>query len=258
MPSRAVNPAFALEREQAEKDLARMRADPRPLARPVVILAGYRSPRLVSWGLESILRPLTSGRTEDFLSIAYARAGSLESAWARAARAIRQRWGDQGPGFADQVDVVGISMGGLVARVGALSDQARRHAGLDPCDPARLRIRTLYTLATPHRGAFLARYVRPDRAARQMKPGVQFLERLHTGSDQYTLVPYAMLGDWWVGSTRAAPDGHLPLWVSPATWAERFASHFVINRQPMIVADIARRLRGEEPIARPGSAPPGD
>jgi hypothetical protein len=139
-----------------------------------------------------------------------------------------------------------------------MQPEDRAQAGLGGCGHAVLRIRTLFTLATPHRGALLAGLVRPDRAARQMRPGADTLNRLHRLSGGYELVPYAMLRDWWVGSTRAAPDGHVPIWVDPQTAGERFASHFAINRQPLIVADIARRLRGEDPLARPGPPPPVD
>ena len=69
---------------------------------------------------------------------------------------------------------------------------------------------------------------------------------------------YAQLRDWWVGAGRAAPPGMVPIWTDTEGAAARVFSHFQINFNRRVLRDIARRLRGEEPVARCGSLPPCD
>ncbi len=136
-----------------------------------------------------------------------------------------------------EVDVVAISMGGLVARYAATpGDQ----------DTAPLAIRRLFTLASPHRGARLARYLHPDPRTRDMRAGSGFLARLDEARDEcdYELVPYGRLGDWIVGVENAAPPCTSPWWVSNLPFQD---AHSDIARDPRLLADIARRLRGERP-----------
>ncbi len=245
------NPDFPLSLATLPPLEARLRSNPVTLQRPVIILGGWRAPRISPRTVESVLRPFTSNRREDFLSIAYPFAGSVESAAARALQHIRARFPDQ---VDFDFDIVGVSMGGLVARL-------LLH-GLVRDTHAPIRAARLFTLATPHAGAVLADYIRPDRAASAMRRGSPLLSRLaslpHDGL--YEFYPYAQLRDWWVGATRTAPSGgggelH-PMWLDAETTFAKLLSHFAINRDKRIIADIALRLRGEEPIAKRGSEPP--
>jgi hypothetical protein len=68
---------------------------------------------------------------------------------------------------------------------------------------------------------------------------------------------YALLRDWMVGATRAAPAGMDPVWVDPEGPASRMLSHFASVYDPRVSLDIATILRGGEPIGRP-STPPRD
>ncbi|MBW1807964.1 MAG: alpha/beta fold hydrolase [Deltaproteobacteria bacterium] len=70
---------------------------------------------------------------------------------------------------AKQVDLVGHSMGGLIARY-----LIERSGYLD-------RIRTIITIGTPHLGSALCRLA-PGRSLRQMRRGSAFLEELNSGS----------------------------------------------------------------------------
>lgn len=239
MVPRRINPDFQLDREHARAERARMRAATVPLARPVVILAGWRSPSLQGFGLAGKLAPITSGRAEDFISIAYALAGDIHAA-ARRARAVLA-----GRGL-HEVDVVGISMGGLVARLLA-AEQA-------------LTIHRLFTISTPHAGASLARWIRPDRAAQAMRPGSPLLARLddRLANETFELICYAQLRDWWVGARRCHPPGRCSHWIDAASPLDLAFSHFTSPRRWPIVLDIARRLRGESPLARAATLPPGD
>lgn len=244
------NPGFPGTPREVMADWARMRNDPRPLARPVVVLAGWRSPALRR-GLAFRLCRVTSQRPQDFLSIAYPSLGDMGSIVGRARARLRERFA---PGAgAVEVDLIGISMGGLVARALAAEPE---HPDLG----VRLRVRRVFSLATPHQGAVMADRVAIDRAARDMRRGSGFLAGLDAslGASDYELVCYAQLRDWLVGATRTAPAGHLPLWVDTETVAQRFLSHYLIHFNARVLRDLARRLRGEQPVAAPGAPPPCD
>jgi len=244
------NPDFPGTRAEVLADWARMRREPCALARPVIVLAGWRAPASAR-GVGFRLCGITSQQSGDFLSIAYPGKASIEQAAHTAAAGILERFG-RDPARPIDVDVVGISMGGLVARTLA--------AGLHGSPPLPVRFRRLLTLATPHRGASLARFIAPDRAARDMRPGSALLEELdaHLPDAPFQLTCYAQLRDWWVGATRTAPPGHHPIWCDTEGPAQRTFSHFLINFNPRVLRDIALRLRGEEPVARLASPPPCD
>lgn len=238
----------ALDPSPAElaADLKRMRSSPVTLSRPVVVLAGYRAWSLMPRAVAATLAELTSGRhwREDFLPIAYPLSTRLEAIAGRVGRATKERFGDA------PVNVVAVSMGGLVARAAA--------AGLTAGGPA-LRISRLFTLATPHQGASLAEWLRPDAAARDMRPGSAFLERLEaarrggTGGN-YEMVCYARLRDRWVGASRTSPPGEPVVWVHG--W--RVLSHLTVSTDLRILSDIAHRLRGEAPWPIRSEPPPRD
>jgi triacylglycerol lipase len=75
---------------------------------------------------------------------------------------------------AKRVDLVGHSMGGLIARFLVESGEARD------------RIRTVVTIGAPHLGSALAWMV-PGRSMRQMRRGSAFLEELNEGSTPKTV-----------------------------------------------------------------------
>jgi hypothetical protein len=117
----------------------------------------------------------------------------------------------------------------------------------------------LFTISTPHRGADLADLPALfGRLQLDMRERSDFLARLNRRNDagteqgRYELVPYTRLGDGVVGSHNTAPPGHTPLWV-PNLPLE--PSHLAGFTDPRIVADIARRLRGEPPLATGPPAP---
>ncbi len=222
-----------------------MMCNPVSLSRPVLVLNGYRSPWLTSSRVVRLLCSVTSGRAQDFLPISYPLAGSIEAAAERTYRKASHRWPD-GTVF----DVVAISMGGLVARLLA--------SGMAPC--GTIGIARLFTLATPHKGAVLARWIVVDRAARSMKEGSDFLARLDSAITRapLELVCYAQLRDWWVGARNCSPPGIDTFWTAPRTLMGRLHSHVQITHNRLVLADIARRLRGEPPIGLARGMPPRD
>jgi len=244
------NPDYPATRQEIVDDLERMEADPVELDRPVVLLSGYRSMHTFVGRLHSRLAPVTTGDKDDFLAISYPMGDDIERIASTVVKKVDERWPSEDPLETVEVDVVAISMGGLVARTASAP-----HGFIANEREKRLKIRNLYTLASPHRGAKLAELIRPDKAARDMKPGSGYLARLDELLPEidYTITPYAVLNDSWVGATNASPTGQQPIW-TPGT---HMFSHFSLAADKRILADLARRLRKEEPLGRP-SEPPTD
>ncbi|MBX3363500.1 MAG: hypothetical protein KF866_01935 [Phycisphaeraceae bacterium] len=246
-PRRTSNPLFQISPEKLAHEISRLRSDPQPLRRPVVVLAGWRSPMLVSLALSERLSRLTSGNPSDFLALAYPWKGCIEAVVRHVALEIASRFPGSSTDETSEIDIVAHSMGGLVARAAS--------AGMVAPAP-RVRIARLFTLGTPHRGAKLARAIAPDAASRAMKPGSAWLASLdaHHTEATYELVCYAHLNDRWVGARNTAPPGRDPIWTA-GTMA---FSHFSVTEDRQILVDIARRLRGEPPLAEGPSPPPRD
>ncbi|MBL9030594.1 MAG: hypothetical protein JNM80_02665 [Phycisphaerae bacterium] len=215
------------------REMDRMVRAPVSAARPVLVVGGWRAPALAARGLASRLARLVGGG--EFAGCGIAPCWSLESAGDRVRTAARARWGET------PIDIVAVSMGGLAARLAAIQG---------------LAIARLFTLGTPHRGARLARWFPVDAAVRAMRPGSALLARLDEGLSGagYELVCYARLRDSWVGARNCAPPGWPLIWKpGPIVLA-----HQTISLDGLIAVDIARRVRGEPPLAGAPSEPPSD
>lgn len=252
------NPDFPASRELVSAEIRRMLDGHVERPRPLVILSGYRSPRFAADLLGSRLQRLAHIRDDQLLVMSYPCSTSIPGLARRAVERVEQRWPSANPDWTTEVDVIGYSMGGIVARLAATgpmvcscSDSCESCA----CDKGkRLRIHTLYTLATPHNGAALADIATTSSAVRDMTRGSAlqaFLDDALTRKD-YKLVCYAVLEDKIVDARRTYPDGYLPYWVSG--WI--VFSHFQIVWDRRVVADIALRLRNETPISIRPSLPP--
>ena len=229
------NPSFDLSAHDARKALGEMRAAPRALERPVVIVHGL-GPPVGSWALARELRRLT--RDEKVVTVSYDYLGSFDDARRRVVDEIDRRFPSDDSGATREVDVVAISMGGLVARYAAAPP---------PGAPGkRLRIARLFTISSPHRGAEMAALPavlgQTQLDMRRHSPFLRDLARRESSAAPYAVIPYARLGDTVVGERNAAPEGMTPIWV-PNILLE--GAHLMAFSDPRIVADIARRLRGE-------------
>ncbi|MEO1236636.1 MAG: hypothetical protein AAFX76_07590, partial [Planctomycetota bacterium] len=173
---------------------------------------------------------------------------SFDACRDRLIAAVDERWPAADPAWTTEVDVVAFSMGGLVARYAAAEPWS------DGTTPRRLRVRRLFTISTPHRGARLARLPALDARVVDMRPGSDFLGRLDAAlaDADYALTPYTRLGDWVVGPENTAPPGRNPHWV-PTPVLHR--QHQEAYRDPRIRADILRRLRDESPLTTEPPAP---
>lgn len=241
------NPDFPATDAEISRDRERMMAEPVGLDRPLVVLDGWHAPGIAASLIAEDLRRLTGADQSMVLRISYPAATDFRRSIPWIIDRIDKRWPSPDPRETVEVDVVGISMGGLVARTAEMPDGH---------DAKRLRIRRLFTLSTPHRGARMAAYVKLDPSSALMAPGSFFLERLdrRLAESDMEVVAYARLNDWLVGARNCAPPGREPIWTN-GPW---LLSHFTLSRDRHAITDIARRLRGEPPLATPGLPPPTD
>lgn len=238
MPRWQPNPSFDVTRAEARADIARMQDSPIALPRPVVFLAGIGDLSISSGAMEEAILPTFIGPSAE---LNFFNEFTFDGARQKALREVAEQLGTD-VDHIPEVDVIAFSMGGLVARFAAIPDENGR----------RLPIRRLYTVSTPHEGARLAGVPFGIPQGEDMCPTSEFLERLRQARREYELVCYTRLDDVTVGEEFAAPDGE-PLWWVPTPSGEW--SHMAAFEDPRILADIARRLRGETPWTKPPAAP---
>lgn len=131
----------------------------------------------------------------------------------------------------NRFSLVGFSMGGLIARY-----YAQRLA-----DPAR--IDALVTIASPHRGTWLA-WFSPQPGVRQMRPGSDFLRDLDADVDEFQNLRW---------TTIRTP---LDLMILPSTsskldWADN--TTFTVIAHPLIIFDQRVISRTIEALSSPAS-----
>ncbi len=233
------NPSFPITTAEAKAALREMRSDPKPLERPVIIAAGLFDAGMDVDQIAGTLRRVTGDNdmvvTATFMSLT---TGTFDGCRDHLIEKVERAWGTTETGETIEVDVIGFSMGGLVAR----------HASRPRTDGGtRLAIRRLFTISTPHRGARMAGMPTFDDRTIDMRSGSEFLAELDAAlpDADYTMYNYTRLGDWIVGVENAAPPGQTAWWVPtpPASF-----SHLGAATDPRIMADIARRLRGDPPL----------
>ncbi len=246
----AQNEAYPATNAEVDATIERLEAEPVGLPRPVIVLSGYRSPRTTASTLAERIVDLTGADPDQVRVLSYPFATTIEDPAQRLVTLVQEAFPSDDSKLTTEVDVVAISMGGLVARLAADEPEHRGRP-----DGKQLNIARLFTLGTPHDGARLAQLIRLDPASRNMEPGSAFIEALNDRADfeGYELTCYAVLHDRWVGATRSAPPGREPIWVP----GRLVLSHHLISLEDRILADLALRLRGETPLASP-SEPPRD
>ena len=242
---KAENPSFAVTIEQARADLKRIADDPKPLRRPIVILGGYADPGVGGWAVGAELRKYLPAGAK-IVTVSFTFCDSFDACRRRVMETIHRELPSDDPDHTIEVDVIGLSMGGLVGRYCAATTT-----------PPRLRVHTLFTMSSPHRGALRAEaWPQLTRMQVDMTAGSEFYRTLEEaergGAMQYELVPYVRLGDTVVGPQYAAPPGRTAWWV-PNVPGE--FEHIGAMRDPRILADVLRRLRGEKPWTTEPAAP---
>jgi len=245
----AVNPSFAVSRADAKRAITEMERAPRGLDRPVVVLGGYHDPGVGPAAVCGRLRRVAG--TQPVVGVSYFFDRTFDDCRRDVIAAVEKACPSADSRQTVEVDVVGLSMGGVVARYCATERPGEK----------RLRIRRLFTVSSPHRGSEAATAV-PALSVlhRDLREGSAFLHRLELAEAResgagagpvYEIVPYVRLGDWMVGTRDAAPAGVTPWWVATPPLED---AHVGAPLDERILADIERRLRGEEPFTRPPAA----
>ena len=240
------NPSFSISAPQARQEMRDMAQSPKALRRPVVVLEGM-GPPLTAPHFASVLRR-TTGDTR-VLGVQFALCFTLEDCRRRVIDAVERQFPSSDPEWTSEVDVIAMSMGGVVGRFAAAPPSEGR-AG------KRLNVARLFTISSPHRGAVAAALLPSvgNLLPAELRPGSSSLRSLARREEpgQYELVPYVRLGDLIVGAANASPKGQTVRWVATPPLQ---GAHMMAFADPRIAADIARRLRGEPPFATDPPAP---
>lgn len=234
------NPSFPVTTKEAKTRLVSISDDPMPLDRPLVCITGWLDLGAKETLDEHFARTVADDRV---LVVRVDDTSTMEAARQKVIDAAMERFPSDDPAWTTEVDVIGFSMGGLVAR--SLADPATgdRH----------LRIVRLFTVSTPHLGAVSAGAAVLSSQSRDMIPGSVFLTYLNGQVEiDYELVPYTRLCDTIVGAGNTAPEGYTPWWVSAPAFQD---AHINAIGDPRILVDITLRLRGETPVTIPPAAP---
>lgn len=239
-----MNPSFLLTYAEAKTDTKEMKRNTKNPPRPIVIAGGIHDPGFIAPKIARRIRSMTSSDAEILSVSFFAGSFSFDDCRERLIRKVQETWPSDDPKETIEVDVIGFSMGGLVAR----------YAAIESDEGMRLRVRRLFTISAPHQGARLANLPTLDRRVKAMRPESSFLKELDAALPDagYELFTYARLGDMVVGAENAAPGDGAAWWV-----ATPFPSlaHVDSATEVRILADIARRLRGEPAYATSPPAP---
>ncbi|MBL8726332.1 MAG: hypothetical protein JNK49_19975 [Planctomycetes bacterium] len=243
-PEPASNPSLPLSMADAMADLARMRANPMALQRPVFVLGGLLDAGFVALWASDLRRLVPEAQAAWVVPVTFATAMSLEGAVATMTTTVALAcetldW--HGP-----VDIVAHSMGGLVARhASGVADRGGANAA-----QGRVSVARLFTLGTPHRGARLAELPVVHPLARRMRADSPWIRDLPTAD--YPILPYVLVPDQLIGPENAAPPGEVAWWLPSPPGS---AAHLGALADPRFLVDIAQRLRGEAGVSSEPRAP---
>ncbi|MHC5112532.1 MAG: lipase family protein [Planctomycetota bacterium] len=241
------NPSFDVGVKEAWAALEEMAADPRKPQRPVLITGGWQGKNLDSVRTYK-LAAMALGE-ENLIVVTYGGINTMSGARTRTIQRVLEAAGPvDANGYTPEVDVIGISMGGTVARDAACPP---REDGTD--DPHRLKIDTFYGISVPHQGLRLGVLGFYNRMAREMFSDSETNNRIQKYFEpgDYRIEDYGRLGDPWVGVENATVSGQTIRWL-PNTGIGQAHLGF---KDPRIVADIVKRIRGEEPFSTDPAAP---
>jgi pimeloyl-ACP methyl ester carboxylesterase len=239
------NPSFNVSNDHARAALHEMTEHAKPLPRPLVILGGLSDPGIATMVLGDDFRELTHDDPR-VIGVSFFLCFNFDDCRKRVIDAVDKAFPNSDPKWTSEVDVIAVSMGGLVARYAAAEPMKKE------ASPRRLRIARLFTISSPHRGAALAGLPTLNQLQIDMRAGSKFLHWLDESKRDYKLIPYVRLNDIIVGEQNAAPDGGTAWWVPAEPFQD---SHMFAIADPRIVADIARRIRGEPPLTTDPPAP---
>ncbi|MBX3387143.1 MAG: hypothetical protein KF768_11280 [Phycisphaeraceae bacterium] len=290
---RAENPAFPITADEAKDELRTMRANPVRPARPVVVIGGLFDVGIVADDLADRIRRHTSP-SADVIVVSPFGTSTVEESRRKVVARLEERFPSDHADTTVEVDVVGFSLGGVIASYAALEPEERA-AAVDPSEAEgarsmkRLNVVRLFAISVPYSGSDAASPPTLDSRVAAIRRGSPVLKAIsderaasrgltllsannpHTGAPAdasgtgghsmagsqrgYVLIPYARLQDNIVGPESAAPPGEHPFWVSNLPLE---LAHAHAYKDPRILADICRRLRNEPAYTRfPAGPVPG-
>lgn len=227
------NPSFPVTYKDAKAELARMSEDPQPLQRPLVCINGWRDVGATRFFEKHFSKHVDDDRV---LIVRVDNTSDMEKGREKVLEAVEERFPSDDPQWSVPVDVIGFSMGGLIARYAADPGTGDRH----------LRIVRLFSVSAPHQGANSVAIPLPGPRLQDMRKGSKFLTHLNEEvSIDYELIPYTRLCDITVGAKNTFPPGYTPWWVSARAFQ---SAHIHAIRDPRIMLDITRQLCGEPPV----------
>lgn len=239
-----VNPSFPTTMEWAERDLARMAQDPQPLERPLVVIGGFVDPGFAAVALHDQMARCTGDHR--IATISLFECMNFEECCRKIVGVVGRAFPSDDPRQTSEVDVIGYSMGGLAARLAA-------EGGPSGSIAPRLRIHRLFTIDAPNQGAARAAQMPVlHPLQREMRPGSAVLVALNARPPGYPVFAYVRLNDQPIGVPNAGVAGCPLWWVATPPFSN---PHMGASQDPRILADIARRLRGQTPLA---SVPPAE
>ena len=288
----AENASFPLSVSAADKELKSMRSQRKPLTRPVVVVDGYLDPGLGSAVVANWVRKLTPDEKQ-VITVSLLTSTNFDACRQTIVAAVEQAFPSDDPAATREVDVIGLSMGGLAARYAALPAAGERPATLaattmpaaasstttdsapassstptaasapatTPTDllkpiGKRLKIARLFTLSSPHLGATMAdvpTYLFVS-TQRDMRRGSSFLQQLNDAGHQ---PDYPIIPYVRLADITIGEQNAAPPGQTPI-WLPKGpfdSAHAGVVMDPRIAADVSRRLRGETSYVKEPRAP---
>jgi pimeloyl-ACP methyl ester carboxylesterase len=234
-----VNPSFPLTRNEAIDLLKREAKTTFALERPLIVCGGIFDIGFGPAFYANELRSYLSGGP--IVRVAFGDCVSFEACRRRLLNTIDRTIGaGADPDATIEVDVIGQSMGGLVAMYAAAAD---------PTLGRRVKIRRLYTISSPLSGASRAGKMPLDLMTliRDMRPGSAFYANLARQPVDFEVVSYTRLRDPIVGEKYTSLPGRGVYWLDGPWWDPPHNGAF---RDDRILLDIVRRLRNETTVTR--------
>lgn len=239
-PAPKMNPSFNVSAEQADIALSILKENPKPLDRPLVVLGGFLD---VGFGPAYYSRALEKFVDGRIVRVTFATCTSFPQCRERLIAALDRELGKASGTETVEVDVIGQSLGGLIAVYASLDD---------PRFAKRLKIKRLFTISSPLAGAKMATWTPFNLFGFQadLRPGSDLYVKLAKAKFDFPIYSYTRLDDGTVGEQYAALPGHHAWWVDNPPFERAHVGVFADKR---VLLDIVRRLRGETPI---GTEPP--
>ncbi|HJQ45630.1 MAG TPA: alpha/beta fold hydrolase [Amycolatopsis sp.] len=203
-------------------------ADQGATARPLVVLPGLADNTSIFTQLKQSLETCGAGPV---VSFSYGWLDDVRTAAARLSSQVEQLCAVTGT---DGLDIVGHSLGGLIARY-----YVQRLGGHE-------RVGTLVTIATPHGGTIAARLPSPLPVVRQLRPGSELLLELAEPAPECAteFLAFCGSGDELILPSRNALVEHPDLQVRNVV--VRGAGHMALAAHEEVTAEICRLFAPSE------------